>query len=391
VIPARLGEEQVLPLAMFFGTFSWTFVYISLPFHIQAISTWDAAATLTWTGWILGITPLATVATAPLWGRWAERGNPRTLYAIVQVAQGLAFLGTAIARTLPELFAWRLVLGVAGAASTFAFVNAGRSSDPRAVRRQVGALQSAMTVGQVVGPLVGAIAAARLGFRQSFVLGGLILFGCGALVKWGMPDPLPPAPGASRRAPPAWGDVLAIALIVLGGSTQVFFLTSILPQILPPLGVPPADTLEAGGVIMFVSGVAAAIGSLSALRLAEAIPERRLIPALLVLASLFVAALGVARGVWMYGALRFLQVLCVAPVFPLIVARIAQSAGGVAIGVVNSARIAAAFVGPVIATTLLAWTTPAALYLLLALLGVACLPLARAGQSRGAYAQAGRS
>ena len=58
---------------MFFGSFSWSFVYISLPFHIQRISTWDAAATLTWTGWIMGITPLATVVTAPVWGRWAER------------------------------------------------------------------------------------------------------------------------------------------------------------------------------------------------------------------------------------------------------------------------------------------------------------------------------
>src|SRR6266403_77763 len=134
VTSARFDERQVLPLAMFFGSFSWSFVYISLPFHIQRISTSDAAGTLTWTGWIMGITPLATVLTAPLWGRWAERGNPRTLNAMVQVTQGLAFLGTAAARTLIELFLCRIVLGVTGAASTFAFVSAGRSDDPRVVR-----------------------------------------------------------------------------------------------------------------------------------------------------------------------------------------------------------------------------------------------------------------
>src|SRR5437870_13887596 len=77
-----------------------------------------------------------------------------------------------------------------------------------------------------------------------------------------------------------------------------------------------------------------------------------------------------------YGALRFLQVLCIAPVFPLAVARIAQS-GGVAIGVVNSARIGAAFVGPVLATTLLPWSAPGALYAALAIIGLACVPLAR--------------
>jgi MFS family permease len=382
VSPVRFGERHLLPLAMFFGSFSWSFVYISLPFHIQRISTWDAAGTLTWTGWIMGITPLATVVTAPLWGRWAERGNPRTLYVVVQVTQGLAFLGTAAARTLGELLLCRLVLGVTGAASTFAFVSAGRSDDPRDVRRQVAAIQSGMTIGQVIGPLVGAIAAARLGFRASFVVGAGILFGCGALVRWGVPDSAdgPAAgPGASR---PDWRGVLAVAGIVLAGSTQIFFLTSILPQVLHDLGVDGDRTLEVGGLVIFASAVAAALGSVLASRLADLVPERRLLPALLVLSSLFVVALAPVRNVWVYGALRFLQVLCVAPVFPLAVARIAQASGGVAIGVVNSARIGAAFIGPVLATTLLAWSAPTALYVALALIGVACVPLARAASRR---------
>jgi DHA1 family multidrug resistance protein-like MFS transporter len=382
VIPARLGEAQILPLAMFFGSFAWSFVYISLPFHIERISTWDAAATLQWTGWILGITPLATVATAPLWGRWAERGSPKTLYVIVQIAQGVAFLGTAAARTLGELFACRLVLGVTGAASTFAFVSAGRSADPRVVRREVAAIQSGMTIGQVIGPLVGAIAAARLGFRASFVVGAAILFGCGALVRWGVPEPADAAAPRARVAPVPWRDVFAVAGIVLGGSTQIFFLTSILPRVLPDLGVADDRTLETGGLVIFASAVAATLGSVLAARLGELVPERRLIPALLVLSSLFTLALAPARSVWVYGALRFLQVACVAPVFPLAVARIAASAGGTAIGIVNSARIGAAFLGPVLATTLLAWTAPAALYAALALVGLACVPLARMGGPR---------
>jgi len=73
--------------------------------------------------------------------------------------------------------------------------------------------------------------------------------------------------------------------------------------------------------------------------------------------------------------LRFLQVLCIAPVFPLSVAAIAQRASGEAIGFVNSARIGAAFLGPVLATTLLSSMPPAAVYLVLAALGLAVVPL----------------
>lgn len=179
---------------MFFGTFSWSFVY--MPFHIQAVTTWDETATLRWTGWILGITPLVTVVTAPVWGRLGNHGNPKTLDVVVQVLQGLCFFAMAAARTLVELFVSRLVLGVMGAASTFAFMSAGRADDARGVRRQVGAIQSAMTVGQVIGPLAGAVAAARLGFRGSFVLGGLLLLACGWFAHRGLPFSPPTGGGA---------------------------------------------------------------------------------------------------------------------------------------------------------------------------------------------------
>ena len=360
---------------MFFGTFAWSFVYVSLPFHIQRVSTWDAAATLRWTGWILGVSPLATVATAPLWGRLAGRGNPRGYYVLVQFLQGAGFFVMAASRTLPELFVSRLIVGVMGAASTFAFINAGRADDPGEVRRQVAAMQSAMTVGQVIGPLCGAIAAARLGFVQSFVLGGFVLFGCGALVHWGVPDA---GPATARPASPRahqWRETALVSLIVLGGSTQIFFLTSILPRVMTDLGIAAERTLEVGGFVVFASGAAAAVGSLVAPRLAELLPGRRLVAGLLVGSSLAVAGLAIAPGVWTYGLLRFLQVLCIAPVFPIVVARIAQTHGGEAIGVINAARIGASFVGPVVATSLLAAGPPVLLYTVLAVAGLACLPL----------------
>ena len=59
---------RALPVALFLGTSAWSFVYVSLPFYIQRISAEDPASTLRWTGWILGISPLVTVVTAPFWG-----------------------------------------------------------------------------------------------------------------------------------------------------------------------------------------------------------------------------------------------------------------------------------------------------------------------------------
>src|SRR5438093_1255809 len=255
---------------MFLGTFAWSFVFVSLPFYIETIAHGDAASTLRWTGWILGISPLVTVLTAPLWGRYAERRRPRRLYVAVQAFQGVAFFGMVVATTLPGLFLARLLLGVMGAASTVAFMMAGRSGAAFTVRRQVAAIQSGVTTRQVVGPRAG------------------------ALMPWGP------------------------------------------------------------GLCPFV------------------------VASLLTASSLCLAALAVPRSVWGYGALRFFQVLLITPVFPLVVARIAQHGSGEVIGAINSARIAAGFLGPVMATTMLAWGPASVGYGILAALGLGCVPLALA-------------
>ena len=369
----RTRAEWVLPASMLISTFAWSFIYVSLPFHIQKMSTLDEAATLRWTGWILGISPLITVVTAPLSGRLGERIDPKRGFIAVQVLQGLGFLGMALARTLPEMLLARMLLGLMGAVSTFAYIMVGRSGGD--VRRQVSYIQSGTTLGQVLGPAAGALVAAQIGFRRSFVIGAFMLWGCSALVSWGVPSgrPRDAAEGAARTT--SLRELVTVALVVLVGSTQVFFLTSILPQILPPLGVPVESTLEVGGVLIFVTGVAAALGAMAAPRLADLMGDRQAVLWFLLGSSCCLALLGAMGHVWSFGVIRFLQVLCIAPVFPLAVAAIAARASGEAIGFINSSRIGAAFIGPVLATTLLAWMRPSLVYLVLAALGLAVVPL----------------
>ena len=370
---SRPRAEWVLPASMLIGTFAWSFVYVSLPFHIQKMSSLDPAATLRWTGWILGISPLITVLTAPISGRLGEHIDPKRGFIAVQAFQGLGFLGMAAARTLPEMLIARMLLGLMGAVSTFAFIMVGRSGGD--VRRQVSYIQSGMTLGQVLGPAAGAIVAARIGFRLSFVLGAVMLWACSALVSWGVPPGKPRDPKAAAGRPTSLRELVTVSLVVLAGSTQIFFLTSILPQILPPLGVAADATLEVGGFLIFATGIAASLGAMAAPRLADLLGDRRAVLWFLLGSSLFLATLAIPSGVWAFGVLRFLQVLCIAPVFPLAVAAIAQRASGGAIGFVNSSRIGAAFIGPVLATTLLSSLPPAAVYLVLAALGLAVVPL----------------
>ena len=378
----------VLPAAAFSSNLAWSFVYVSLPFYVQSLAG-DPGVALRWTGWVLGITSLVTVAVAPVWGRLASGGRAKRCYVAVECLQGLAFFLTAAARTLPELFLVRFVLGFMGAASTFAYMLAGQG--PGDVRRHVARIQAAMTVGQVFGPLAGAVAATRFGFRPSFLIAGVILLGCSLLVWRGVPDESAVARREERRAPASRAEVATVCAIVLVASTHVFFLTAILPRILPGLGVAPDRTLEAGGMLLFASSIATTLGSVAAPWMADAVGDRRALPWLLTASAVLLAVHALAGNVWTFGALRCAQALVVAPVFPLVVAAVAARASGQALGVINSARIGASFLGPVIATNLLAFTSPAVVFVSLALPGLLVVPLAwRLGRParRGARAAA---
>ncbi len=358
---------------MFMGSFAWSFVQVSLPFYIQDLSTFDAPTTLRWTGWIFGISPLITVVTAPISGRLAGQRDPKRAFVWIQGLQGAGFVLMAFARSLPEIFFSRLLLGAMGAVSTFAFIMAGRSGGD--VRREISEIQLGMTLGQVIGPAAGALTAARLGFRMSFLLSAAMLGLCSLLVAWAVPAGRGRAATHARPGTLSIRELVRVCVLVLGCLTQVFFLAAILPHVLPRLGVPPGAMLEAGGLVLLADGLAMALGSMAAPRVAEVAGDRRAVPWLLACSSVCLAGLALAPNVWTFVGVRFVQVLCIAPIFPLAVGAIAHRASGEAIGFLNSARIGASFVGPVFATTLLAWAPPSSVELALAAMGLALVPV----------------
>jgi DHA1 family multidrug resistance protein-like MFS transporter len=367
----------VLIAVTFLGSLAWSFVFVALPFQVERLSTSGPTGTLAWTGWILGVASLAAVVTGPLWARYGERTDPKAACVLVQTLQGLGFVATAMARSVVQLFFARLLLGAVGSFSTLAFVIAGREKDPTVMRRRLGAIQSALVVGSLVGPLPGAVAAARLGFRLTYLIGALVLVVSASLLQWGMPSPSPvPREAAERRRMPTHAMAI-IAALVLVSSSQETFLAAVMPSVLPGLGVSLDDVVEAGGLLIFVAGVAAAVGGLAAPMLAEQISERRLLMGLLVVSSATLVALGITRSFGVFAMLRGIQCLAIAPFFPLVVAQVARRADAHAIGVINAARVGSGFVGPLVATTVLATGSPALLYLTLGGAGIATALLLR--------------
>jgi len=240
------------------------------------------------------------------------------------------------------------------------------------ITSNVGFFQSAMTLGQITGPFVGAFSADLLGFTPTFLLGSLVLsvafFAVRLRVPWVEPlRPPPPEVRITRRR------LLAGWLVCFTATLQLVFLPSVLPEVLRDLGVSGAGAVRVAGAIVLAYGLAAAVGAVLVSRGAGRFGRRRTVLVAGGLASLLQVALWLPGSVGVFTALRILQTGLIAGVIPIVFAQVTEGAAGARIGLINTSRFSGNAAGPLLATFFFAHFSPLLLYGTLAVLTLASL------------------
>jgi len=354
-------DTQTVVLTQFVTTFTWTYVYVFLPFYIQKVSPYGREATLLWTGLILGVPGVASTIFAPIWGAMASRFSPKHLYETGMLLQGLFIALMGLTTSLPLLFILRLLVGCIGGLSTLALIIISSTSSTKTLTKNVGLFQSVMTTGQITGPFAGAISADLLGFRATFLLGGGLMVATFLHVLLRL-NPTPvfrPGPSATKTS---WKRLLSGWLVCFATAVQIVFLPSILPEVLAALEVPDEKAIRTAGLIVFASGITAALGAYGFSRLAARFGRRGVVVFAGLSASLLQLLLGFAGSVETFTLVRVLQTGLAAAVVPIIFAEVAEGSRGATIGFINTSRFAANAAGPLLATWALAHLTPLHLY-----------------------------
>jgi MFS family permease len=258
----------------------------------------------------------------------------------------------------------RMLQGFLGGISTIGLIIVSAVSTEDQLTRRMGMYQSALTLGQIFSPPLGAMAAATLGFRGAFLASSLMLFAIFVFCWWGL-SPLPPRPrGPASDWPPRQTLWLAWA-VAFAGTMQIVFLPSVLPTILRDFHIPDSERLVMAGTIVFAYGASAAAGSYGLTWLSGRIPPERLVLASALGASVLQVLLILGVGPVSFTLIRMAQTALAAGIFPLILAQIASRSQGTTIGIINTARFAGNAAGPVIATFVLAHSNLLSLYLIL--------------------------
>jgi MFS family permease len=276
------------------------------------------------------------------------------------------------------LLALRIVQGFMGGISTIGLIIVAAVTPAEQLTRRMGTYQSALTLGQIFGPPLGALAAAALGFRGAFLASSALLFGIFLFAHTGLSH-IPPQRRSAGAEATAWRQLLFAWAVAFVATVHIVFLPSVLPTVLHTFRIPDARRLVTAGAIVFAYGASAAAGSYGFSRLAGRFSPKRLV--------LFTASGAAAAQVLLmlgvepvsFTAIRMLQTALAAGIFPLVLTQAAARGQGRVIGFINMARFAGNAAGPVLATFILAHADLPVLYVTLG----GALALAAAGHHLG--------
>jgi DHA1 family multidrug resistance protein-like MFS transporter len=363
-----------ISLSMFGIAFSFNFVMVFLPFLIHDISHFSSQKTLIWVGFIMGAPSFAAALASTFWGSLASRLSPKLIFMRGLLSHTIVILLMGFVSSLPFLLVLRIIQGILGGISTVGLIIVSSSSSREWASRDIGLFQNAITFGQLIGPPIGALAATMLGYRGAFISASAFVFVslvfCFFYVRE-FPHESGERPAFSKHAISrktliGWG-------ICFTATVQLMFLPSVLPNVFQGFHIEQSVAVKSAGLVVMSYTATAMAGTFLLCRLATRVASHRLIITIGILGTVFQFLLSVSPGVTSFVVFRMLQTAMIAAVVPLVFSSFTSGLDGRVMGFLNSSRFAGNALGPMIGTSILAFSSLNWLYLSIGIMGLLVL------------------
>jgi len=363
-----------ISFSQFGAAFSFNFINVFFPFYIFHISPYPFQETLLWVGAILVSTGLVTAATSTFWGSLTHRFSPKGLYLRAIIAHSIMLLLMGFTTNLHLLLLLRILQGLIGGISTIGLIIVSSSSLKERISMDMGIYQSSMTLGQLVGPPLGSLGAVLLGFHGAFISASAVLFASSIFCYLFVTD-VPKLPREERSS--LWTildqRIIVAWLLCLTASIQLMFLPSVLPNVFEQFQIEKTLGLKLAGTVVMLYTITAMIGTYLWSWLSRRYGLKKMITYLFGFGILFQALLALSRGIIDFTVIRMIQTGLIAVTIPLIFSLFLSEPKGGTIGFLNSARFTGVALGPIIATSILAFSSLEVLYLSISALSLLAL------------------
>ena len=196
---ARSQQLLAMIVSLFLVQVAGMVVSPILPLFIQSLAAPDQPVASV-AGVIMGATAGASAVAAVVLGRVSDRIGYRRILMICAVGAGLVYVPQVFARSTWELLLLRTVLGLfMGGVMPTAMAIIGLVTPPESRGWVYGLTASASSLGNAIGPLLGASVAATMGLRGVFAVTAVFLTVVGIWVAWAVREPAVRATKTERR------------------------------------------------------------------------------------------------------------------------------------------------------------------------------------------------
>jgi DHA1 family multidrug resistance protein-like MFS transporter len=165
-------------IAQVFSIIGFALVVPFLPFYVKELGVPDERQALLWTGWLSSGAGVTMALFAPLWGVLADRYG-RKLMVMRSMFGGAVVLGLmGLVTNVHQLLFLRIMQGVLTGTVSASVALVSTVVPERRAGYALGLMQTALMIGNSLGPWIGGHCAMRYGYRVPFLVSaGFLLVG----------------------------------------------------------------------------------------------------------------------------------------------------------------------------------------------------------------------
>ena len=350
-------------LAMFFVFLEWTFGMTFVPVFLQEDIGLTFKQAQSWTGLLMALPSLAMFVSTPLWGTYSDRIGRKRVVIISVICTSLLRAAWYWAHSPWTLLWLGIAAGVLGAGVVVGQAIVASVAPRERMGEAMGTLQTSMTVGFLIGPVVGQACAGLIGPRPTFLIQAVFAV-IGATLVWlaveerferpEQTEHVSFARAVTRDLRPLVGNRQLQALWVM--SFVVFFgfsaMWPIMTYFVQYIGIPIDKVAAYSAYVMFVTGSLMTVMAPVWGKLGDRIGHRRILIGTTAACGLVLIPHALIRTYAQFFALRVVATAPGAGIQPTTAALVAgtmpRSQYGGAYGVLASARALAGSVGPIV-------------------------------------------
>jgi len=360
LVPTWQRNIYAIWSAQFLAMIGLTLIAPFLPFYLRLLGVATVEDVERWSGLVFAAPFAVQTLAAPLWGVAGDRYGRKIMVLRAMVGIGTTSMLSAAVRHVGQLIFLRTVQGgVSGfVAASNALVTA--SIPPDRMGTALGVLQTSLTAGGIIGPLIGGALADLVGYRNVFLITGAMCYAAAVVVLRGVQEEARPArarsggPGVLANLGTFLGSPALRTTGLLLCTTQIAIMSvePIFAVYVSTLRVPPDRVATVAGVLFAVAGFTSMLGAPLWGRIADRAGEQRVLALTLGGAAVAYAAQAGAGSPWDLFVFRAASGFFTGGMLPPLYAIVARSTpperlGGI-MGLTSSAIMLGSVIGPLV-------------------------------------------